>query len=147
MKVGLRDYLNCEDRMSMMHGVEARVPFLIPRFMETASSLDVSMKLNRNETKFALRQSFRPWICPDVLERRDKVGYSSPIKNWLSHMREQIADTIEADSMLPTLMSRDFLGRTLGHLRADNWSHVDTVLLWRVFSVAYWNQNTLSQAR
>lgn len=58
------------DRMSMAHGLEARVPFLDVSFVAHAMRLPTSHKLNTYGDKFILRKAAEPLLGPDIAWRR-----------------------------------------------------------------------------
>jgi asparagine synthase (glutamine-hydrolysing) len=60
------------DRASMMHSVEARVPFLDRRFLEFGCSIPMELKLVNGVEKWILREAFRGDV-PDYLVNRPKV--------------------------------------------------------------------------
>ncbi len=64
--------LRMEDRNSMAHGIEARVPFLDHRLMEQTFSYDYSEFMLNGENKSMLRRSMKNILPSDVLGRKDK---------------------------------------------------------------------------
>lgn len=78
--------LHWEDRSSMAHSVEARVPFLDYRLVEFAISLEDRVKVRNGMTKAVLRQAMQG-ILPEIVRTRvDKLGFVTPEEIWL---REQ----------------------------------------------------------
>ena len=51
-----------EDRMSMAHGREIRLPFLDPRLMDLLLPLPPEFKLNGGWTKYIFRKAMEPWV-------------------------------------------------------------------------------------
>ena len=90
-------YLRTEDRNSMAHSIESRVPFLDHRLVELAFSLGRQWKLDAGLNKVILREAMRGRI-PDVVQsRKDKMGFPSPLVRWLrgelqNPMRELIIE-------------------------------------------------------
>ncbi|MEL7563757.1 MAG: asparagine synthase B [Dehalobacterium sp.] len=61
------------DRMSMAHGIEARVPFLDVNFVRYALSIPVSMKIGPdNQEKWVIRQAFSQIIPQEIAFRKKK---------------------------------------------------------------------------
>lgn len=78
----LVDFINLEvDRMSMMHSVEARPPFLDHRLWEFVAQLPPDLKLNREMNKRLLRLGMRHKL-PAAISRRPKQGLASPHAVW-----------------------------------------------------------------
>jgi asparagine synthase (glutamine-hydrolysing) len=80
---GLPELLRYEDRNSMAHSLEARVPFLDHRLVELAFSLDGSELIRRAETKSVLRRALADLLPPVVRDRRAKLGFVTPEAQFL----------------------------------------------------------------
>lgn len=89
--------LHYEDRNSMAHSVESRVPFLDYRLVEFVLSQPIHHLFRNGETKFILRKAMRGKLPPKVLQRQDKMGFVSPDEVWLKgNHRLQFRNAIEA---------------------------------------------------
>lgn len=76
-------FLRIEDRNSMAHSVEARVPFLDHRLVSFALGLPVDWKLRGPWNKFVLREAMRGRIPESVRSRVDKMGFPTPARQWV----------------------------------------------------------------
>ncbi|MEO8164280.1 MAG: asparagine synthase C-terminal domain-containing protein [Betaproteobacteria bacterium] len=76
-------YLRIEDRNSMAHSIEARVPFLDHRLVEFAFQLGSEWKVRGPWNKFVLREAMRGRIPESVRSRVDKMGFSTSSADWL----------------------------------------------------------------
>jgi len=88
-------YLRVEDRNSMAHSVEARVPFLDYRLVSFAYGLPANWKMRGPWNKFLLREAMRGRIPESVRARPSKFGFPVPGSKWFSGplydaVREQI---------------------------------------------------------
>jgi asparagine synthase (glutamine-hydrolysing) len=103
----LPSYLRYEDKNSMAHSIESRLPFLDYRLVEFAFSLPWDQKIQGGTTKAILRNALKG-ILPDVIrQRQDKVGFSTPDDVWLrGEMKDTISQIINSDL---------FLGRPFFH--------------------------------
>lgn len=72
------------DRMSMAHGVEARMPFLDWRLVTYVMSLPQGMKLNGDQTKYVAREAMKGIMPESIRSSRRKVGFASPMPDWLN---------------------------------------------------------------
>lgn len=73
-----------EDRTSMAHSLEIRMPFLDHRLVNFAINLPVEHKLRNGWGKYVLRQAMSD--LPDPIRwRRDKQWFSVPDREWLAH--------------------------------------------------------------
>lgn len=75
--------LRYEDRNSMAFSIEARTPFLDYRLVEYALALPAELKIRGWETKAVFRDAMRDILPPEILARRDKKGYPTPLALWL----------------------------------------------------------------
>lgn len=78
----LPELLHAEDRNSMAHSLEARVPFLDHRLVELLFSLDASHVIERGRTKIVLRRALADLLPPLVAGRVDKIGFATPEARW-----------------------------------------------------------------
>lgn len=75
--------LHVEDRMSMAHGVESRVPFLDHPLVEFAATMPSNIKFKDGSLKRILIESMRHWLPQEVSERKNKMGFPVPLNEWL----------------------------------------------------------------
>lgn len=89
--------LQVEDRMSMAHGLESRVPFLDHRLVEFAATIPADVKFKNGELKRMLRVAFSGYIPPAVAERRDKMGFPVPLTEWAQGpLKKEFAGMMES---------------------------------------------------
>ena len=114
MHANLQMLLRFEDRNSMAHSVEARVPFLDHRLVEFAVSLPDDFKISRGVTKRVLRAAISNIVPDRIRERVDKIGFETPEAQWLRGprspwFRAQLEQAIDiSDGLLPASSLRDF---------------------------------------
>jgi asparagine synthase (glutamine-hydrolysing) len=75
-------YLRIEDRNSMAHSVEARLPFLDYRLVSMAFQLPPDWKLRGPWNKYVLREAMRGCIPDAVRTRAVKMGFAIPAAHW-----------------------------------------------------------------
>ena len=86
--------LQVEDRMSMAHGLESRVPLLDHPLVEFAATVPADMKFKNGNMKHLLKQVFPQEIPKPILNRRDKMGFPVPIKEWFEKdLKDFVMDT------------------------------------------------------
>jgi asparagine synthase (glutamine-hydrolysing) len=95
------DILPKVDRMSMAVSLETRVPLLDSRLVEWVFRLPGRWKLRGWTTKWVLKEAMRPYLPPEIL-RREKQGFSIPMKNWL---RQELRSLL-LDYLNPTAFRR-----------------------------------------
>lgn len=73
------------DKMSMLHGLEVRVPFLDPGVIGLAERMRNSQRVTRGEKKILLKQLAVHYF-PRELIYRQKQGFAAPLEVWLRKM-------------------------------------------------------------
>jgi len=69
------------DRLSMAHGVEARVPFMDHPLVELAARLPPDLKLNNMDEKHILKNIMASHL-PEIPGQYKKRGFYTPIREW-----------------------------------------------------------------
>lgn len=69
------------DRASMMHGLEARSPFLDIEVANFARRLPNRFKLRDGTTKYLLKKALEPLLPRDIIYRKKK-GFGTPVGAW-----------------------------------------------------------------
>ncbi len=77
-------FLRIEDRNSMAHSVEARLPFLDYRLVTLMFKLPSTWKMKGPWNKYILRQAMTDIIPESVRTRSDKMGFPVPCRQWLT---------------------------------------------------------------
>lgn len=98
------DILAKADKMTMANSLELRVPFLDIWVAKVASTLTPKMKWRKGITKYALREAFKN-IIPESTRNRKKLGFPTPIRNWLTEDRKEVYDTILKNSYIKSHMN------------------------------------------
>lgn len=76
-------YLRVEDRNSMAHSIEARLPFLDYRVVNWAMGIAGTRKMEGYWNKVLLREAMRGRIPESVRMRPDKMGFETPDAKWI----------------------------------------------------------------
>ena len=131
--------LQVEDRMSMAHGVESRVPMLDHRLVELAATIPANIKFQNGELKRLLRVAFAELLPPAIRERKDKMGFPVPIQKWVR------AGGVVRDFLLDTFRSqrarqRNYLAPGFDIERLMAREGPFTRNIWAVLSLELWQQ-------
>jgi len=96
LKTLLPALLQVEDRVSMAVSLESRVPLLDRRIVELVTTIPPAIKFQGGETKYIIKQAGRNIVPKQVLQRKDKMGFPVPLKEWLQGgpVREYVHDTL-----------------------------------------------------
>jgi asparagine synthase (glutamine-hydrolysing) len=93
-------YLRIEDRNSMAHSVETRLPFLDYRLVALVFNMAANWKLRGPWNKFVLREAMRQRIPESVRTRLDKMGFPVPDQQWFAHdLYEPMQDLLASQAV------------------------------------------------
>lgn len=134
--------LQVEDRMSMAHGLESRVPFLDHPVVEFAATIPANVKFANGELKRLLRLAFANLLPTSVRERKDKMGFPVPLNQWLKgqgRAAEFVRDTLGSQRAL----TRDYLapGVRIDALIGAQGSFNRN--LWGLLGLELWQQQVI----
>ena len=128
--------LHVEDRMSMAHGLESRVPMLDHPLVEFAATAPADVKFAAGNTKHLLKRALGHELPDTILNRRDKMGFPVPLKEWLGgELREFVQDLFRSQAA----QSRPYLNgkAVLSNFdRAGRFSRKT----WGLISLEIWHQ-------
>ncbi|WP_066295172.1 asparagine synthase (glutamine-hydrolyzing) [Bacillus sp. FJAT-29937] len=130
------DILLKADKMSMAHSIELRVPFLDKEVMSMASKLPSSLRVNRKDTKYALRAASSE-VLPDEWANRPKVGFPVPIRFWLQEEKYyKIVKEMFQSDMAKEFFDTDELLRYLEehYTKKHNYARY----IWTVYVFLVW---------
>lgn len=122
----LPSLLNYEDKNSMEHSIETRLPFLDYRAVECAYSIAHHHKIKNGWTKYILRKSASGILPDEIAWRKHKFGFEAPVNVWMSD-KSNFRCKIKNSQLLSALMGMD-------RLDAIN----DTAVLWKLYNIAVW---------
>lgn len=164
-KTFLHGLLVVEDKLSMAHSLETRLPFLDNDLVDFAQRVPVHMKLgnlgevvrlNENDPgpktqrffektkdgKLILRKAMNRYI-PDDISAREKQGFSAPDSSWfrghsIDYVRRMLFD---GEPMLYEFLDKEVAQRLVNE-------HLDgrrnrRLLIWSLLSVEQWCQSFL----
>ena len=167
-KTFLHGLLIVEDKLSMAHGLETRVPFLDNDLVDFAMRLPIRLKLgnlgevvrlNENvpgaktaqffqktrDGKLLLRRMLRRHVPEEVAER-EKQGFSAPDASWfkgdsIDYVRRVLYD---GDARIYDFLDRDSIRALVDdHLEGRENRRL---LIWSLLSVERWCQEYLKAA-
>jgi len=165
-KTFLHGLLVVEDKLSMAHGLETRVPFLDNDLVDFATKLPVSMKLgnlgevvrlNENEPgpktrqyfqktkdgKIALRNVMNRYI-PETITNGIKQGFSAPDATWF---KGESIDYVKKLIFNKRALIYDYLDSNSVQELVKEHTQSDTnrrLLIWSLINFEWWLQKYLS---
>jgi asparagine synthase (glutamine-hydrolysing) len=78
----LPSLLQVEDRVTMTHGLEARVPLLSKNMLQFLLPLSLQQRMFGSKPKDLMRAAASGLIPIEVIERKDKMGFPVPLGVW-----------------------------------------------------------------
>ncbi len=133
----LPSLLHYEDRNSMAHSIESRVPFLDHRLVEFMFSSDETLKIKGAYTKRVLRDSMEGVLPSAIQYRKDKKGFVTPGEVvWLRGALKHLL-IIDYDA-IPFIDKRKTEQIIQSFQKGDN-KYAN--LVWRIVSLNYWVKN------
>jgi len=133
----LQMLLHWEDRDSMAHSVESRVPFLDYRLVEFVIGLPDEFKLANGITKRVLRSAMQGILPDTICERMDKLGFITSEEVWL---KESATDLFRNKLEFA-------INRSRGILKPEALDYFDEIVsgkrgfdhvTWRLISFGEW---------
>jgi len=139
---GLPGMLRHEDRNSMAHSVESRLPFLDYELAQFAVNCPPSLKLRDGWSKWILRNSMKNTLPEKIRLRKTKLGFDTPEASWMRHGLQNGHRKLWETPKL--CMERILNGPNLAReiqkfLRADSTS-LPANSLFRAISLELWAQ-------
>jgi len=96
------------DKMSMANSVETRNPFLDFRLVDTAFSINSSLKVG-DTNKYLLKKVASKYI-PEEIIHRQKKGFNSPFNEWLfSEYGDKLLEEIKRTNLMTDLFNDDYI--------------------------------------
>lgn len=87
--------LHYEDRSSMAHSIESRVPFLDYRLVEFGINLYNEYLVNSKISRPLYRDALKEFLPDEIVNRKDKLGYPVPFAKWTrTTLKEYVCDSL-----------------------------------------------------
>ena len=129
-KTSLPQILRTEDRNSMAHSVEARVPFLDFNLVEYCLNLATTEKVKNGWTKYPLRES--NLLPKNLAWRKNKLSYEAPEDDW---------DKLYSRYMLRKIKKSPLINKISNIKNLTNqWFSLSSQERWRIFNLSIWQE-------
>jgi asparagine synthase (glutamine-hydrolysing) len=129
--------LQVEDRVGMSASIESRVPLLDYKIVDLVRKMPPELKFKGGKMKYILKKSIANWLPPKILNRKDKMGFPVPLKEWMKKgiVRDFVGDTLLSKKSLNRSIYRKIGLETM----IDN-SGVAGRQLWGALCLELWHQ-------
>jgi len=125
------------DRITMMHGLEARSPFLDHELVEFAATIPPGLKLKNGKRKHLLKQVAKKYLPADII-RLPKKGFGSPINNWLRGELKHFSQSLLHNSLLVknNLFNQQYINTLLDTHAAQRVNNGNKI--WSLVNLEIW---------
>jgi asparagine synthase (glutamine-hydrolysing) len=136
-KTYLAGLLMVEDKVSMAHGLEARVPLLDNQIIDLATSFDWDLLTDGNVGKKVFRDAVRPWV-PQLIADKPKMGFGPPDASWYRGGLRSFVERALAPQRIAArgVFNPDFVATALKAHMSGNANRL--TLLWSLLSFEAW---------
>ena len=133
-----QDILLKADKMSMASSLELRVPFLDREVFALASTLPVSQRVSRRETKIALRAAAARTL-PQATAAMPKQGFVTPLAQWLQEepWHSQVREVLNSERAR-RFFRTDRLNALLDEHQRGPRSHMKKI--WSAYCFLNWHE-------
>lgn len=132
-ETNLPQLLRYEDRNSMHHSIETRLPFLDYRLVELGVALPKELKIDTNGVqKSILRRAMRGVVPDGILDRQDKVGFAPPDRVWSGSFERLWRERVLSSPYLRTLLGPRAL------FTKDLRRGLSAGAQWKIINLALW---------
>jgi asparagine synthase (glutamine-hydrolysing) len=103
------------DKLSMAHGIEARVPYLDRTVVEYAQRLGASFMIRGTERKWLHRRVCEKFLPPAILRRKKRGFAVNVVDGWFhSSVESGLSDLLrDGESLMYRMLDRDAVGGLL----------------------------------
>jgi asparagine synthase (glutamine-hydrolysing) len=121
--------LKYEDRNSMAHSIEARVPYVEFDCIETSLRIPPQRRIKDGYTKYPLRLIAEKILPPSIAWRKNKIGFEAPTAVWLKQQRPLMEQEIQSSKILKRICQSIPSLESLG-----------LEMQWRLYNIAVWER-------
>jgi asparagine synthase (glutamine-hydrolysing) len=132
--------LRYEDRNSMAFSVEGRVPFLDHVLVEYIFKLPIDQKIKHGWNRYIYRNALRGLIPDKILNRRKKIGFTTPETNWLRRKSESIGAVFASPAFQSNPLFNGKEVKDLYWAWVEDRLRADALVFWRVLNLHLWSQ-------
>jgi len=132
------DFLLVDDRMSMAHSFESRVPFLDKEMIEFSFNIPVDLKIKDINGKYLLRKAMKG-ILPDSVLKKEKHGFASgTYSTYLRELKEYAMQKLpEGNLVKKGYFKKNYIEKVLNEIPNPKLTpHYDVI--WNLLAFEIW---------
>lgn len=133
------DLLMLTDRVSMLHSLEVRVPFLDHPLIELMAQIPARHKMTLWSKKALFKRAFRDLLPPSILHRK-KLGFSVPLALWLrTDLKTLMCDLLSRDGLkVAGYLEHEPIERLISEHLSGSANHESK--LWALINLVLWER-------
>lgn len=135
----LKHLLRLADRNAMRFSIESRTPFVDDyELVEFAFNQSGVYKIRNATSKYLLKEAFKKMIPKEIYERKDKIGFATPEKEWLKELKpifKEIIDEQKNDEFVDWNGIQENFDSIYNNALKTN-----TQRIWRLINFAIWKK-------
>lgn len=130
--------LRYEDKNSMAHSLESRVPFFDNKVIDYAFKLPIDQKIKYGWNRYVYRQAMKGIIPDKTIKRRTKIGFVNPEWEWIKRREEKFLEVFESQQFRSRKywdgdkVLEGFKKALRGEIKGE------VLFFWRLFIVEMW---------
>lgn len=128
MKRHLPQLLKYEDKNSMRHSIETRLPFVDYAFVSSAVSVNDKFKFKKGYLKYILRKMVENRLPNSITWRKNKFGFEAPEDMWIDKHKDMMLRAIKKSDILNALVEE------------NNNLYKNNSILWKMYNISVWEK-------
>jgi len=143
LKTYLPSLFIVEDKLSMAHSIEARIPMCDNELIDFALSIPIKNKLYKNNLKYIIKESMRTKL-PKNLYKQPKLGFPTPLSIWFrKELRSYIYDLLLDEKTISRGIFNKFYIKKLLDQHCSSktdtlWDLVNANRIWSLINIELW---------
>jgi len=136
-KNSLPSLLRYEDKNAMRFSIEGRVPFLDFNLIKTIFSQPDKAVIENGWNKNILRKAVKDLLPESIVERRNKIGFTTPEQEWFLRLKNRFYTVFMSESFKNRkyFNQKEVINALQMFIEAKT---DDSMLFWRMFNLELW---------
>ena len=138
LKLTLPDqYLLNDDKLTMAHSIESRVPYLDNKMLAFTEKLPTELKLKDGTSKYIFRKTMASYLPKEIIKRK-KYGFTAPLQRWYGSYLSEVATSLldSPEIVNQGFFNRDYLRNLLVNSK-NSVEKINKIILLLTFEIWY----------
>ena len=132
------DFLLVDDRMSMSHSLETRIPFLDNELVDFVFNIPPGLKLKDSNGKYILKKAMKSRLPKNVIEKKKQGFATGTYETYLRELREYAQQKLPEGNLIKEgYFKKEYIDRILNELPNPRLRlHYDVI--WNLLTFEIW---------